>query len=190
MMRRPPRSTLFPYTTLFRSAVFPRILVLIDTGLAAHSSTSCGREGVEEFAIRLRIQVCILAGIERTVRAAHPACQVSRDSLSASQITLVTPSHKGQGIKANTIRLALHNLFEMRGRPIHLVRILVKAAPCRVDQHAGPIQRFLGDGAIALITASGLVNRPFNRWRIYEPVNLPEAAIHIVMGIEKDCLQK
>src|SRR2546427_4891319 len=24
MIRRPPRSTLFPYTTLFRSAVFPR----------------------------------------------------------------------------------------------------------------------------------------------------------------------
>src|SRR3712207_9318183 len=27
MIRRPPRSTLFPYTTLFRSAVFERLVV-------------------------------------------------------------------------------------------------------------------------------------------------------------------
>src|SRR2546429_1163121 len=33
MIRRPPRSTLFPYTTLFRSAFFSRIVVpLIFTG--------------------------------------------------------------------------------------------------------------------------------------------------------------
>src|SRR3712207_7366760 len=34
MMRRPPRSTLFPYTTLFRSA-----------GAAGHADAACGRPG-------------------------------------------------------------------------------------------------------------------------------------------------
>src|SRR5256885_4513752 len=31
MIRRPPRSTLFPYTTLFRSALEPLRVVLVDT---------------------------------------------------------------------------------------------------------------------------------------------------------------
>src|SRR5256886_6887475 len=33
MIRRPPRSTLFPYTTLFRSKT-PEVSAVIDTGLA------------------------------------------------------------------------------------------------------------------------------------------------------------
>src|SRR2546427_6811347 len=32
MIRRPPRSTLFPYTTLFRSLVEPRLALGIDLG--------------------------------------------------------------------------------------------------------------------------------------------------------------
>src|SRR2546427_4137787 len=31
MIRRPPRSTLFPYTTLFRSSRYPERQVLVDT---------------------------------------------------------------------------------------------------------------------------------------------------------------
>src|SRR5258705_6044537 len=38
MIRRPPRSTLFPYTTLFRSGYFP-------DALACHTSTSERRTG-------------------------------------------------------------------------------------------------------------------------------------------------
>src|SRR2546430_9773323 len=30
MIRRPPRSTLFPYTTLFRSLLLPRLLIAAD----------------------------------------------------------------------------------------------------------------------------------------------------------------
>src|SRR3712207_8778989 len=30
MIRRPPRSTLFPYTTLFRSSMFPQLFMLGD----------------------------------------------------------------------------------------------------------------------------------------------------------------
>src|SRR5690349_23619110 len=33
MIRRPPRSTLFPYTTLFRSATVPKLHLMIDAGL-------------------------------------------------------------------------------------------------------------------------------------------------------------
>src|SRR2546426_9562443 len=38
MIRRPPRSTLFPYTTLFRSAVFTRLLVGLDGSPRADSA--------------------------------------------------------------------------------------------------------------------------------------------------------
>src|SRR5260370_36926784 len=34
MIRRPPRSTLFPYTTLFRSAVFQSHLHVVDAAVA------------------------------------------------------------------------------------------------------------------------------------------------------------
>src|SRR5258708_30760741 len=34
MIRRPPRSTLFPYTTLFRSTVVPLIFAVLVTGIA------------------------------------------------------------------------------------------------------------------------------------------------------------
>src|SRR2546427_6984018 len=35
MIRRPPRSTLFPYTTLFRSLLLHRQIAVMDPGLAA-----------------------------------------------------------------------------------------------------------------------------------------------------------
>src|SRR5690349_23344520 len=42
MIRRPPRSTLFPYTTLFRSAVRRRAALLLDRELDA--PLGCGRQ--------------------------------------------------------------------------------------------------------------------------------------------------
>src|SRR5256885_2510133 len=36
MIRRPPRSTLFPYTTLFRSPLFIGFLMLVGGGIAAY----------------------------------------------------------------------------------------------------------------------------------------------------------
>src|SRR2546429_1620402 len=35
MIRRPPRSTLFPYTTLFRSASIPKNVAVVQASLAA-----------------------------------------------------------------------------------------------------------------------------------------------------------
>src|SRR3712207_7282477 len=48
MIRRPPRSTLFPYTTLFRSEALrraERITLLIEGGLLAASLARMGRWG-------------------------------------------------------------------------------------------------------------------------------------------------
>src|SRR3712207_8145608 len=36
MIRRPPRSTLFPYTTLFRSPRWPALLLVLPLGRVAH----------------------------------------------------------------------------------------------------------------------------------------------------------
>src|SRR3989442_2245565 len=40
MIRRPPRSTLFPYTTLFRSSLVIRVPILKD-GLGEHNAEAC-----------------------------------------------------------------------------------------------------------------------------------------------------
>src|SRR2546430_3030079 len=39
MIRRPPRSTLFPYTTLFRSQACPLFVPLVEEGWFDHSAT-------------------------------------------------------------------------------------------------------------------------------------------------------
>src|SRR2546427_3411675 len=46
MIRRPPRSTLFPYTTLFRSDV-----------LAAQDLQACGIDPAQQFLARAQLQV-------------------------------------------------------------------------------------------------------------------------------------
>src|SRR2546430_11980987 len=58
MIRRPPRSTLFPYTTLFRSLVRP-FLGLI---------TKSRRTG---FILRLTVAVILLAGGVAALQSAH-----------------------------------------------------------------------------------------------------------------------
>src|SRR2546422_2006353 len=44
MIRRPPRSTLFPYTTLFRSQIVPAVVIVI-AGADALSPTCPGHAG-------------------------------------------------------------------------------------------------------------------------------------------------
>src|SRR5438309_7994358 len=55
MIRRPPRSTLFPYTTLFRSLTVPRLtlmslikMMLVMVSVAAISKTGAEEAGVTE----------------------------------------------------------------------------------------------------------------------------------------------
>src|SRR5258708_14230343 len=44
MIRRPPRSTLFPYTTLFRSGVYVREVVEIESALARDVGVAIERD--------------------------------------------------------------------------------------------------------------------------------------------------
>src|SRR2546428_7107392 len=62
MIRRPPRSTLFPYTTLFRSTIDPTTatVILIDGGdkpLASFGEnlSGKGRKELEQMGVELRI---------------------------------------------------------------------------------------------------------------------------------------
>src|SRR5438093_4626308 len=56
MLRRPPISTLFPYTTLFRSLLLPRVPVvsrrLVDNGIGRRAATAACREWIREREIR------------------------------------------------------------------------------------------------------------------------------------------
>src|SRR5437870_8289521 len=48
MLRRPPRSTLFPYTTLFRSMVFDEItLVMLDLLIGNHEFDVAAEAGID-----------------------------------------------------------------------------------------------------------------------------------------------
>src|SRR3712207_9313021 len=91
MIRRPPRSTLFPYTTLFRSAVLPEfavfvvwVLYAIAAGHWDYSATRTldvrlpGGIPVEEVLFFLVVPVCAVLALEavRTVTgwdAGYPA---------------------------------------------------------------------------------------------------------------------
>src|SRR6266567_5651434 len=62
MIRRPPRSTLFPYTTLSRSTLRAQLRALCSTGLkaspnkAAREKPACGRARSEEHTSELQSQ--------------------------------------------------------------------------------------------------------------------------------------
>src|SRR5260370_22460195 len=61
MIRRPPRSTLFPYTTLFRS------------GVRARRPGRGWREAVDHLAAGARVEGLALAALEAGEGRAHPA---------------------------------------------------------------------------------------------------------------------
>src|SRR5256885_12035127 len=54
MIRRPPRSTLFPYTTLFRSRAHVPLLDLQREAFMEHTATVRGRERSEEHTSELQ----------------------------------------------------------------------------------------------------------------------------------------
>src|SRR5260221_10944124 len=53
MIRRPPRSTLFPYTTLFRSSVAPVVLPVRHPLRYGPARESCGLEKLDRKSTRL-----------------------------------------------------------------------------------------------------------------------------------------
>src|SRR3712207_7533793 len=65
MIRRPPRSTLFPYTTLFRSKLRYRNTEL---GAVASVGEASGGAGAEEIVRALRGEGAAIAGEDRIIR--------------------------------------------------------------------------------------------------------------------------
>src|SRR3989442_13687094 len=84
MIRRPPRSTLFPYTTLFRSGIISRYYYL--SGRMARRGQWLGVFGGRRRDDRLVHAVCILAPrvvtVQHAVRAvAEPAIEFHGDEI-------------------------------------------------------------------------------------------------------------
>src|SRR2546427_9297732 len=97
MIRRPPRSTLFPYTTLFRSLGWITDLYRDDEDIAAHDQTivfathdsighlgifvsgAVGRKEHREFAAHIDIIDLLPAGIYRAEIADRPAGVPAQD---------------------------------------------------------------------------------------------------------------
>src|SRR2546430_6232156 len=67
MIRRPPRSTLFPYTTLFRSVV----------AVIAFARRAGGRAEVIEIAARVRRDIVVVAGDRKSTRLNSSHSQIS-----------------------------------------------------------------------------------------------------------------
>src|SRR2546427_7796804 len=66
MIRRPPRSTLFPYTTLFRSAGFDRADVVVDIrGCAALGQSHSGKCSESQYASMAHRSECGDSRIDR-----------------------------------------------------------------------------------------------------------------------------
>src|SRR2546429_4508030 len=100
MIRRPPRSTLFPYTTLFRSPVFQEVqvgqskLVILGTGgtiagRADSQSQGVGRseEHTSELQSRLHLVCRLLLETKKSTRS-PPLGVNSRAAPPAGSITL------------------------------------------------------------------------------------------------------
>src|SRR5258705_13970718 len=78
MIRRPPRSTLFPYTTLFRSYRTERWLPRFDGRIVAHRAERIGKTGREWLAENAAV---IRAEVRRRFRE-----HVQVSTLSATQL--------------------------------------------------------------------------------------------------------
>src|SRR3712207_8832045 len=83
MKRRPPRSTLFPYTTLFRSAVGAQVALLHDEGFAGLHHAAEGRQ-VRGQVLRVG-QVLPAAADQLLLRAAEDLAVRSEEHTSELQ---------------------------------------------------------------------------------------------------------
>ena len=95
MIRRPPRSTLFPYTTLFRSEFCVLIGNLLENAVDACADTD---DGIQPF---IRLHVC---------QTSSSMLSITADNTSASGPTwsgdrLLSTKHTGYGIGTESIRM-------------------------------------------------------------------------------------
>src|SRR5256885_10935808 len=90
MIRRPPRSTLFPYTTLFRSGQHPagphQALAVARPAVHAH------RVGVAVEGVLLHVQALLLRSEEHTSELQSPCNLVCRLLLEKKKFTPSNPT--------------------------------------------------------------------------------------------------
>src|SRR5260221_11068649 len=73
MIRRPPRSTLFPYTTLFRSRSQHELILVFKHGKARHiNNVNLGRHGRNRTNVWTYVGQNALSGTSKSKLALHP----------------------------------------------------------------------------------------------------------------------
>src|SRR2546427_9486124 len=80
MIRRPPRSTLFPYTTLFRSTPRTAIVAIPEGLLAAEAAHVCAQSGYSRYPVNR-------GSLDDVVGVAHADRKSTRLNSSHSQIS-------------------------------------------------------------------------------------------------------
>src|SRR2546422_7044478 len=102
MIRRPPRSTLFPYTTLFRSVTAPRSFAILTSRWKIRAAASRGRseEHTSELQSRLHLVCRLLLEKKKkdiiTKLKMHGITREAREALRIKALIVVYPDENEQ----------------------------------------------------------------------------------------------
>src|SRR5262245_65389081 len=98
MIPRPPRSTLFPYTTLFRSTIAPRIFLVNSTTLAdGKFGNSRGHKMLSSSALNLPITACV----QRSRRSDRKSTRLNSSHLGISYAVFCLKKKKSEQRRDN-----------------------------------------------------------------------------------------
>src|SRR5256885_3808427 len=102
MIRRPPRSTLFPYTTLFRSQLLVAALELGANGRperSQHDGAQQGREHQPELAGELQVIVVRMPGEAGDDRSEEHTSELQSPCNLVCRLLLEKKNHTDEGIQ-------------------------------------------------------------------------------------------
>src|SRR2546430_13474466 len=102
MIRRPPRSTLFPYTTLFRSLLAPTLWATLLTHLNRTFDLSAIRAGQGEFTVECNPETVTpaLSGDRKSTRLNSSHSQISYAVFCLKKKNLVTDHQRAEPVRA------------------------------------------------------------------------------------------
>src|SRR3712207_7154888 len=92
MIRRPPRSTLFPYTTLFRSISRPRIATLPTEAVRQSATVPAGKSRAEELSMPSIVGLSAVRSEEHTSELQSRQYLVCRLLLEKKKKNFISPS--------------------------------------------------------------------------------------------------